>query len=225
MNTLKIFGETISYEAEDLQLDNVNEITHDDAKDILFTAKKLLDEAGIDFYLGYGTLLGAIRDKDFIKGDLDVDVYFKDEKTLVKNIDNFKNKGLKLVRAVPHVLYSFRLNDRCYMDFYVWGKPSMGIWRLYCDRIALRYIPSKLLKNESTVSFLGGDFKIAGDPIALLTFWYGDTWNTPIGKFEKKYYYEVKSHYYFTKMQSPLKYLLRKIIGPKRYEALKSAIR
>lgn len=224
MKKLKIFGETVFFEEEDLQLENLNEITPEDARAILFLSKKLLDDVKIDFYLAYGTLLGAIRDQNFIKGDLDVDIIVKDEVKLVKNLNDFQKKGLKLVRTIPHVLYSFRLNNRCYIDFYIWGKPTFGIWRLYCDRIALRYVPRKLLAGESSIMFLGSEFKTIADPISLLKFWYGDSWCIPIGKFEKKYHYEVKSHYYFRAFFEPWVRLCRKIFGENVYENIKSII-
>lgn len=225
MNRIRIFNEVIIYEKENLKLAGLSDIKHDDAQEILFKAKELLDEAHIDFYLGYGTLLGAIRENDFIKGDLDVDIFVKDDKALVKKINHFQQQGLKLVRVIPHVIYSFRLNDKCFIDMYVWGKPSIGIWRLYCDRIDTKYVPSKLLKGEKSIVFLGEMFKTVGEPIELLKFWYGDTWNVPIGKFDKKYYYEVKSHYYYKSIFTYFKKLLKRVIGEQKYDALRSAVR
>lgn len=226
MKTIKIYDEILVYNEEVLNISNLNEITHNDAKEVLFITKQILDKANIHFYLGFGTLLGAVRDKDFIKGDLDVDIIVKDEKKLVKTIKHFHDRGLNLVRAVPHKLYSFRLNNNCYIDMYIQSVlPKHNLWSLWCDRICKYYVPRKLLKGESTIAFLGENFKTVQDPVALLRFWYGDTWNIPIGKFDKKYYYEVKSHHYYKQYGKKCKDYIKQIIGENNYEKLKSIIK
>ena len=44
------------------------------AKENLFLLKDICDEAGLKFILFYGTLLGAIREHDFITHDEDIDL-------------------------------------------------------------------------------------------------------------------------------------------------------
>jgi phosphorylcholine metabolism protein LicD len=48
--------------------------------DVLVALKSVFDELGIEWFLTYGTLLGACREKNFIAHDLDIDVglFFKD---------------------------------------------------------------------------------------------------------------------------------------------------
>ena len=36
--------------------------------------KRILNEAGVEFILSYGTLLGAVRENDFISHDEDIDL-------------------------------------------------------------------------------------------------------------------------------------------------------
>jgi len=40
----------------------------------LVALKYILDKYGVPFFLGFGTLLGACREKDFIENDQDVDI-------------------------------------------------------------------------------------------------------------------------------------------------------
>ena len=47
---------------------------HEIQKENLLLLKKLLDELRVEYYIDCGTLLGAVRDKGFIKGDHDADI-------------------------------------------------------------------------------------------------------------------------------------------------------
>ena len=54
--------------------------------------KKILDDLGINFFLQGGVLLGAIRNKNFIKWDHDVEVGVFSDK-LEKNLIKILNKA------------------------------------------------------------------------------------------------------------------------------------
>ena len=62
--------------------------------DGLITIKKILDEIKVVNYLSAGTLLGAVRDKDFIRWDWDVQMYllmenaFPLRKKISKSLEN-----------------------------------------------------------------------------------------------------------------------------------------
>lgn len=66
----------------------------------LIAFKNVLDTEKIEYWLEFGTLLGAIRDKDFIKHDFDIDFgCFPFEKS--KNFKNILQKNnFKLIRKV-----------------------------------------------------------------------------------------------------------------------------
>jgi len=68
------------------------DILHKNGKEALETLKKVFEELKMDWFLTYGTLLGAYRDKDFISHDVDIDigVFFEDysikiEETMIKH--------------------------------------------------------------------------------------------------------------------------------------------
>ena len=67
------------------------------APTILFDIKTILDREGINFWLEFGTLLGAFRENDFIKHDNDIDiaVFYSDREKIQKPLEK---GGLKLVR-------------------------------------------------------------------------------------------------------------------------------
>ena len=44
------------------------------AKKLLFTVADVLEDVGLEFFLDFGTLLGAIREQKFIEHDEDIDL-------------------------------------------------------------------------------------------------------------------------------------------------------
>lgn len=108
-----------AYEAIDLRLDSVPVITFEQARNILFFAKRLLDGKNISFALIYGTLLGAVREHGFISHDYDVDIFIKDQTALMAAIPEFYEKGFRLCRVVENRLYSFITDEGAYIDIYI----------------------------------------------------------------------------------------------------------
>lgn len=218
MTIAKLGKYRFQYEEENLSYEsNLPEITHEDAKEILFKTKELFDEIGLKIYLTYGTLLGAVRDKDFIAGDLDVDVYVKDEYSLFRNLDYLRSCGLMLIRVRKHDTYSFRYknNPNCYIDIYIMRK-TYTPWGFYCYELCKTMVPKRMLQ-DGKIEFLGEMFDCPANPKELLEFWYTETWNRPIDKFEKQYRYTVASHYYYQKIKD-VKSVVKFLIGWKYWK-------
>lgn len=215
---------TYEYESEHLDIHELPEIKKEDAREVLFKTQDIFKTFGIDIYLAFGTLLGAVRDKDFIDGDLDVDCFVKDEEKLFKNLSNIETQGLKLIRAANYI-YSFRYhnNPKCYIDVYICC-PTYTIWRIYCYRLVSSMVPKKYLQ-DGKIEFLGREFLCPKNPENILKFWYTDTWNIPIGKFDKTYKCDVTSHYYYKMLPVYIKSFIRKVIGDRSYLKIKNSIK
>lgn len=215
---------SFEFEEEELECENLPEISPDDAKEILFKTQDVFSQIGIDIYLTYGTLLGAVRDQSIIPGDLDVDVYIKDEEKMFQHLQDIEECGLKLIRALNKT-YSFRLknNPNCFIDVYIL-RPTMSIWGIYCHHLEIVMVPKKYLQ-DGEIEFLGRHFKCPKNPEKILHFWYGDTWNKPVGKFEKTYTYDVSSHYYYAKYLLSAKIAIRRLLGNGIYDAVKNLIK
>ena len=230
MDTVRYKKKTFDYEKENLVVGHLPDISHDDAKELLFCVQDLFEEKGIKLYLGYGTLLGAIREGDFIKGDYDLDVYIKDENLFFDSLGFFEENGLKLVRARPNLSYSFRYkgNKNCYIDVIIMGRLK-SLWGIYCCKIG-NYVTARYrVKNDTQIDFLGRKFDCAENPVELLKFWYGDTWNIPLSKAQKQYTYEEKSYHIYRRIKYyifkyPLKNLLRVVLGGKGFDKVKTII-
>lgn len=193
--TINIKGELFTFEEENLEYATNKPISIEASRNLLETTKRLFEPIGLNFYLCYGTLLGAMREKTVIKGDEDVDVFTDNELLLFESLPYLHANGLRLIRYIPGNTYSFRINDDGYIDVYIlrpikWWSP----WSLYCYKLEIRVVPKSYFREYVPIDFLGVQCMCPKDPEKLLAFWYGDTWRTPISG--HKFYYEVKSRYY-----------------------------
>lgn len=182
IKTININGAPFSYESEEESItwDNPEVISSLDAAKILSFTKEKFDNIGVDFYLAYGTLLGAIRDHNVIKGDSDVDVYITDEKTLYDSLPQLYEQGLKVVRIKEKRYYTFRISDtQSYIDAYVLKPIESGLWRFRCYSLAGHTVPKKFFRGTQEIDFLGGKYKTTANPEKLLAFLYGKDWRIP----------------------------------------------
>lgn len=140
----------------------------------LLDFKKVMDNNNIKFGLIYGTLLGAIREQNFIEHDEDVDVFVlnEDRVKFLNTLFDLEKIGLKVVRYKKDLLSIMRDND--YIDIYFFRKIRNNK-RRESDII----LDAHYLESSESLEFLGERFTIPGRPKALLRFLYGDDWRIP----------------------------------------------
>lgn len=133
------------------------------AKENLLIFKKIADKNGLKFWLVDGTLLGAIREKDFIRYDTDTDIQidFKDIPILINCIPELMEHSLNPLR-VAQTEISFA-KDYEYID------------------VELLRAPTKHTKQLDKIIFLNEEFNIPTYVDEYLTILYGD-WRTPSRK-------------------------------------------
>lgn len=191
-------GKPFSFEEEILSHSQLTPISETDGRELLLTVKRLFGHVGLNFYLAFGTLLGAVRDHGIIKGDEDIDVHTDNEQLLYDSLPYLYENGLKVIRIIPGDTYSFRLNERSFIDVYILRPLRFSIWATYCYRVAFHNIPKRFFREYQDIEFLGVACKCPKDPENLLEYMYGETWRTPIRG--HKFYYETKSAYYYHRM-------------------------
>ena len=186
------------YEPEQLDVRTLPAMNKEDAKSLLSKMQFCTKEKGVDIFLAYGTLLGVVRDNNFINGDQDIDTYTKDEEAFFRILPFLRSKGLVLIRYRRGVSFSFRDIEHpgCFIDVFV-VKRLCNIWGLYCYSLGSHPTPKKYLKQEGEIIFNGNTYKCPQNPVNILKFWYGETWNIPIAKAEKEYTYEVSSYHFY----------------------------
>ena len=159
----------------------------------LLKVKKALDEAGVRFFLIFGTLLGAIRDKDLILWDKDIDlgIFYEDSWKLEKAEKVLEKHGI-LMEGKRR-----RKPDTPCEKFVLFGKTVWGIefmtmyligdtyWHIdSSDWRGARLIPveKEHYDNLEEIDFLSTKFLIPSKPKVLLKKWYGSNWHIPSGE-------------------------------------------
>ncbi len=86
---------------------------------------KLCDQKGYHYYLAYGTLIGAIREKGFIPWDDDIDIHMprKDYAKLVENINNKVLPNINVISAQTD--NSFSNHAKIYYEQTYFEEPSL----------------------------------------------------------------------------------------------------
>lgn len=151
------------------------------ATENLLLLKKVFDQNKIDFWLCFGTLLGAVREQSLIPYDTDIDicVFQKDMQKIIEMIPELEEMGLKLIR-VNHEknLISFMRKDE-YIDIYIFGESRKNLvfkeWRMG-NTFRIKY---KYFRRFSKVEFLGEKFLVPDKYKQFLREFYGKDWRIP----------------------------------------------
>jgi hypothetical protein len=131
-------------------------LNKDICKKNLFDVKEVLESNHVDYWLMYGTLLGAVRDKDFIEYDSDTDIglWHESIETFDVVIRQLMEKGFTLIRTARRDEIVSVIRDDEYMDFDFYHKMNMPFREL---------VP---------YSFLGGQFMIPQNSESFLRVLY-----------------------------------------------------
>ena len=153
-------------------------INREIAKDNLLDFRACLNDANITFGLIYGTLLGAIRENNFIAHDEDVDLFVLDEDRdkILDILFELKKRGLVVGRYEkdkdPDTISFIRNGE--YIDVYFFKKNIFG------NRVANgAFIQAKYLENLKKIDFLGEKFSVPERSEELLEKLYGKDWRVP----------------------------------------------
>ena len=178
-----------------------------------FKICNILDKIPLTYFLNTGILLGAIREKDFIKWDWDVEISVMSEE-LYKNFDsiikNLKKKKFKIIQidkkkeSLKIDFFGACSKDTTRYTIYSWNYSAKKniYWRK--DKV----IPAKFLNSFSKIGFFGRKFNAPKNPKQYLKFSYGN-WKKPIRTDDKNLYVTRN----FKKKDLIIKRLVKKILN------------
>lgn len=137
--------------------------------------KEIADRNGFKFFLAYGTLLGAAREKDFITHDEDIDLGadYQDVNRFLSMLFELREHGFEVARWDDRGLISVIRNNE-YIDVYFFTD--------FNDKLLINCgepLPRKFFDNQANIEFKGVEFSAPADVNGVLEYWYGKDWRTP----------------------------------------------
>ena len=158
--------------------------------------RDILNELSITYYLSGGTLLGAIREGDFIRWDWDVAIYLKTEDVLPKLsrlILQLRDNGFE-IKSCNSKKTQLKINALKYGARYeLIGFFKLGNMRY---RGGSRYggsrYPAELFGEGTETTLRGETYRTFNKPEIYLEWKYSD-WRTPIRTCDKKVYKSRKA--------------------------------
>ena len=152
-------------------------------------------ELKLKAWLTKGTLLGVIRENQFIEGDDDIDIHLF-EKDFVDHMYELKKKFIEqgyIVRLAEGTNPKMSLFKNGFMVGMV-GLKEQGDWLTR----PIQKFPKHLFLNEQYVEFCGLRCLIPSPPEKYLEFVYGPNWKIPDKGIGDNYdtYFSLKSFHY-----------------------------
>jgi len=156
----------------------------------------LLNSAGIEWFIFFGTLLGLTRDNDVIKGDDDIDIYV-DSRSRTRLIELLDQQGLvlDLTRKPNHTLHFLQIartieDEAGLIDFYFFdgeAKPNILIdrWNFlqkYTQSAKAIHVPKEFALPIERKLFWDTEINFPQKPRELCRWLYGEGWERPLSK-------------------------------------------
>jgi phosphorylcholine metabolism protein LicD len=176
MSEIIIKGFKIKYTPIERFEENSPPMNREILKQDFLELKQIFDKNRLEFLLTAGTLLGAIRENNFIEYDTDVDIICRDEDNLLRIIPQIQEHGFKFIRYQNdpgYITYTF-IKSNIHIDVYIaWqiGK----YYYLWGGKIKSMFIDKSIKYN-----FLDEVFLIPKYYKKFLVLLYGKNWMTPV---------------------------------------------
>lgn len=149
--------------------------------------KHVFEKLEMPFFLSSGTLLGAVRERNFIRWDWDVQCYLMTEEAYEKRneiLQAFILAGFQVLKydsSYKNFKYNILKYDTNYEITSWWKKGEMRY------RSNFSRIPARFFENPRTIEFLGEIYPCMTPPEEYLEYCYGD-WKTPKREDDKNKY-------------------------------------
>ena len=155
-------------------------INKENAFKLLTIITEVFEKNNIFFMPMWGTLLGIIRNGDFIDHDDDVDLMmeYSDEDKLYEALHELKEKGVFLCKQFHGKIYTFVSSDGIICDIDVLRKtifPYSIRYYMLLDRFRPKYLFGKYKK----IDFKGLKVNIPENTNEFLSYFYGESWRIP----------------------------------------------
>lgn len=181
----------------------------------LLLLRKVLEEFDCTWFLSGGTLLGAIREGDFIKWDWDVEVSLLTEEILDREgrlLNLLLKNGFEIIKV-----------DRTYENYKVVTEQFGAVYELLARRKlkgtrARTYtvVPAKYFESTGEVELRGVSYPCPNPPEEYLEYLYGD-WKTPKRTADKEEYFSSQAFSANTGSRDQSSFVVRVLRRIKRF--------
>lgn len=157
-------------------------LNKENARYLLTTLNRVFKENGITLLLSYGTLLGAVREHDFIGHDNDMDtmIWQKDFQKAWELLPELEKHGIMLrCYCLPWIFTLEYKGVVCDIDVL---QKAIWPWNIRYCLTHLEYIQKSFFENTEEMEFLGEQFTVPANPENVLEYHYGKTWRIPGGR-------------------------------------------
>lgn len=164
--------------------EGIKQIDKTIANENLKLLKEICDRNHLTFLLFFGTLLGAVREHDFITHDEDIDLIMSKESmpAFLDMLFELRESGFELARFERRGFLSI-IRKGEYIDIY--------FYQPYPDDPSLNYCSKEIWErtyneNIAPINFLGSTYMAPADREGYLAYQYGPDWHTPVVFFNYK---------------------------------------
>ena len=204
-----ILNEPLKWYKNERYYENTTAINKEDAKYLLLTMNKVFKEHGIALMPAYGTLLGAVREHDFISHDFDVDtiIWAKDMQKALDLAPELEKYGIKLHCYVLPWIFTYEYHGAtCDIDVL---HEAVWPWNVRYVLLHEMYIEKSFFSNTAPLEFLGDTFTAPADLERLMVYHFGKNWRIPAStpsRVESKVFFWRYAHRF---LQKCLRYMKR----------------
>lgn len=170
-------GESSIYKRLYIDYDKImkNGISKENLSKSLFKTREILNEMGIDYSLGRGTLLGLYRDNDFVKNDNDIDIDIFEDKNIYDLASKmpFEIVMTTIINGSYEQLVMLDLETGVLIDFWFYKKKKQ--MHVYTNEYGSFSIPTEQINSLDKIMFGGNEYNCL-KPEWYCKYWYGEKW-------------------------------------------------
>ena len=153
--------------------------TKEKANEMLSILKEVLMKHDVHFLLNFGTLLGAVRDHDFIPHDYDIDLSMHEryKNVFISCLPELSKRGIFLCGHFKGDIFNlFYDGIICDIDIVF---DMMFPYSLRYNRLLEKCYPKFYTDEAEIIDFLGNKYEVPANPERFLEYMYGKYWRIP----------------------------------------------